>query len=100
MPKLIFVLIWLEKGPNKSKMMGYKFSDPSFPLWGLHLGAILTVLKPNREITWYQLYFSTFCADTSINLSSIYSVKHVIIFFFQKIFYFHFIGANLTKKCL
>ena len=35
MPKLIFLLFWLQKGPNWPKMMGFKFSDPSFISWGV-----------------------------------------------------------------
>ena len=36
MPKLIFFLLfWLQKGPNWPKMMGFKFSDPSFISWGV-----------------------------------------------------------------
>ena len=35
MPKLIFLLFRLQKGSNRPKMMGSKFSDPSFISWGV-----------------------------------------------------------------
>ena len=56
LPKLIFLMFWLQMGPICPKMMGFKFSHPSFTSWGVHFDAILVpcgiicVLPPNFYI--------------------------------------------------